>query len=126
VPKTTKSLQITENKALGGKHNVGDKLNKAKNEVRFSWEGDLRGRAMGYFTIDLYLIKVNNGTSNAVGVFKRRCLTCQTAIVDKLYRKLFMTTETQLMGLSRASRSNLGCRRLENWQEAPEWRSENS
>jgi hypothetical protein len=97
VPKTTKSLQITENKALGGKHNVGDKLNKAKNEFRFSREGDLRGRAMGCFTIYLYLIKVNNGTSNAVGVFKRRCLTCQTAIIDKLCRKLFMTTETQLM-----------------------------
>lgn len=59
MPKTTKSLQITENKALGGKHNVGDKLDKAKNEVRFSWEGDLRGRATEYFTIYLYLIKVN-------------------------------------------------------------------
>ena len=74
-PNNAKSLQSAENKIVASKHN-GDHDKREDRTREMSDSGvvpeDCGAGTMGYVTIYLTIVKVNNGTSNAVGVFKTR------------------------------------------------------
>ena len=81
-----KSVQNAENKRVTNKHKTSaneEKIGQEYSAARYVLE-DCRAGIIGYVTTHLSIFKVNNGTLNAVGVFKRRFLRCQTAIIDKL------------------------------------------
>jgi len=92
-------VQNAENKRVTNKHKTSaneEKIGQEYSAARYVLE-DCRAGIIGYVTIHLSTVKVNNGTLNAAGVFKKALPTMPDCDYRQTVTEAFMTRETLLM-----------------------------